>query len=246
VADTPRMHAPRIRVGTSGFSYTEWRGAFYPEKLPAKQYLSFYGQHFETTEINASFYRIPRRTTTEGWYAEVPAGFAFTLKLSQRITHIKRLRDVDQEMTWFMDAALGLQDKLGSILVQLPPNFKADIERLDAFLVRHARHARLAVEFRHPSWYADEVYEALRRHGAALAVVEMEDGDDVPRPREVTADFVYVRLRKGDYTADELRDWATWLRAQSGDVFCYLKHDERAPELALALLRALAGISTEA
>lgn len=240
MVETPQAHAPRIRIGTSGFAYDEWRGAFYPEKLPAKQLLSFYGQHFDTTEINASFYRIPRRSTTEGWYAEVPASFAFTLKLSQRITHIKRLKDCDQEMTWFMDAALGLQDKLGSILVQLPPNFKADVERLDAFLARQARHARLAVEFRHASWYTDEVYDTLRRHNAALAVVEMEDGDDTLRPREVTADFVYVRLRKGDYTPDELRDWAAWLRAQTGNVYCYLKHDERAPELALALLRALA------
>lgn len=231
----------RLRIGTSGFAYTEWRGLFYPEKLPSKQFLSYYAQHFDTTEINNTFYRIPRPQVTEGWYAEVPAGFSFTLKMSQRVTHMKRLKDVDEEMTWFLTGALGLQEKLGPILVQLPPNFKADLERLEAFLTKHASRSRLVFEFRHDSWFEDDVYETLRRHRTAFAVVEMEGEETTPRPREVTGDFVYMRLRKGEYSPAELREWANWMRSQTVDVYCYLKHDEKAPVLARQLLQALDG-----
>lgn len=239
----PEPHAApparRLRVGTSGFAYAEWKGTFYPEKLPAKKFLSYYAQHFDTTEINSTFYRFPRPQATAAWYGEVPAGFDFTLKMSQRVTHAKRLRDVDREMTWFWDGALGLQEKLGPVLVQLPPNFEMDLERLESFLAKHASRGRLAFEFRHASWFADAVYELLRRYRAAFAVVEMEADETTPRPREVTGDFVYMRLRKEEYSEAELCDWTAWMRAQSVDVYCYLKHDEKAPLLAQRLLQAL-------
>jgi uncharacterized protein YecE (DUF72 family) len=228
-------------IGTSGFSYTEWRGFFYPDKLPAKQFLSFYSGIFPTTEINNTFYRIPRPALTEQWAAEVPAGFRFTLKLSQRVTHIKRLKDVDQEMSWFTSAALGLGDKLGPVLVQLPPNFKKDAARLSEFLDKQAPRLRLALEFRHASWFDDEVFEILRGHDTAFAVVEREEGETLPQPRLVTGSFVYMRLRKGELAAGEWSDWAAWIRSQVVPVYCYLKHDERSPDLARRLVQALRG-----
>lgn len=229
----------RILVGTSGFAYKEWKGIFYPDDLPAKKYLSFYSQHFSTTEINNTFYRMPTAKLCEGWYAEVPDDFSFTLKLSQRITHFKRLRNVDDEMNFFLESAAGLKEKLGPILVQLPPNFKKDTEVLEGFLGKFASKGKLAFEFRHESWFANEVYDLLREHKTTLGVVEKEEGEGPDTPREVTGSFVYMRLRKGDYSAEEMTDWARWIRNQSVPVYCYLKHDERAPVLAKQLLEAL-------
>jgi uncharacterized protein YecE (DUF72 family) len=227
----------RVLVGTSGFSYTEWRGIFYPPDLPSKKFLSYYSQRFSTTEINNTFYRLPTLKLTEGWYAEVSGDFSFTLKLSQKITHIRRLRNCDEEMNVFLNAAAGLKERLGPILVQLPPNFKKNTESLSEFLSKYADRGRLAFEFRHDSWFDQEVYDLLRQHHCAIGVVEKEDGAAVVR--EVTGPFVYMRLRKGEYTPDELKDWAAWIRSQQVDVYCYLKHDEKAPVLATQILEAL-------
>jgi uncharacterized protein YecE (DUF72 family) len=229
----------RVFVGTSGFAYKEWKGSFYPEDLPAKKYLSYYGERFRTTEINNTFYRMPTAKLCERWYAEVPDDFSFTLKLSQRITHFKRLKNVDDEMNFFLESAAGLKEKLGPILVQLPPNYKKDVEVLDTFLTTFATKGKLAFEFRHESWFAEEVYDLLRKHKTTLGVVEKEEGEGPDTSREVTGSFVYMRLRKGDYTKDEMLDWARWIRSQSVPVYCYLKHDERAPILANELLAAL-------
>lgn len=234
---TPVSGEPRIAVGTSGFAYEEWRSIFYPDDLPAKRFLAYYGERLPTTEINSTYYRFPRATVAEGWAREVPENFTFTLKMSQRLTHVKRLKDVDREMTWFCDGAYALGPKLGAVLVQLPPNFKADVPRLEDFLARHAKRLPMAVEFRHASWLADATYDVLRQHGAALAVIERDADDPIPRPpRLATAPFVYVRLRKVEYTDAELGDWADWMRAQSGRVFCYLKHQFVGPLLAQRLL----------
>ncbi|HWO02856.1 MAG TPA: DUF72 domain-containing protein [Blastocatellia bacterium] len=232
---------PRILVGTSGFAYKEWKGTFYPEDLPAKKYLSFYAEHFPTTEINNTFYRMPTTKLTEGWYVEVPDGFSFTLKLSQRITHFKRLKNVDEEMEFFLTSAAALKEKLGPILVQLPPNFKKDLGVLDEFLAKFASRGRLAFEFRHDSWFDDDVFELLRKHKAAFGVVEKEDdGKGADAPREVTGPFVYMRLRKGEYSGEEMIEWARWIRSQTVPVYCYLKHDDLAPTLAKNLLKSLA------
>lgn len=230
----------RILVGTSGFAYKEWKGIFYPEDLPAKRYLAYYAQHFRTTEINNTFYRMPTAKLCEGWYAEVPENFSFTLKLSQRITHFKRLKNVDSEMDFFLNSAAGLKEKLGPILVQLPPNYKKDIAVLEDFLGKFATQAKLAFEFRHASWFDDELFALLRKHGVAFGVVEKEEGEAGVTPREVTGSFVYMRLRKGEYSADEMVEWARWIRAQQVPVYCYLKHDQRAPTLATQLMSALA------
>jgi len=228
-----------ILVGTSGFAYKEWKGVFYPDDLPAKKYLSYYAEHFRTTEINNTFYRMPTVKLCEGWYAEVPDDFSFTLKLSQRITHFKRLKNVESEMDFFLESAAGLKEKLGPILVQLPPNFKKDLVVLGEFLAKFATRGKLAFEFRHQSWFDDELFELLRQHKTAFGVVEKEEGEAGITPREVTGSFVYMRLRKGDYSKDELSDWARWIRAQSVPVYCYLKHDDRAPVLAKEMLEAL-------
>jgi uncharacterized protein YecE (DUF72 family) len=232
--------ASRILVGTSGFAYKEWKGSFYPEKLPARKYLSYYAEHFRTTEINNTFYRMPTGKLCEGWYAEVPDDFSFTLKLSQRITHFKRLKNIDDDMDFFLDSAANLKEKLGPILVQLPPNFKKDLEVLEAFLEKFAKQAKLAFEFRHESWFDDELFRLLQKHNTAFGVVEKEEGESGATPREVTGSFVYMRLRKGDYSKDEMLDWARWIKGQTISVYCYLKHDERAPRLANQLLSALA------
>jgi uncharacterized protein YecE (DUF72 family) len=226
----------KVLIGASGFSYKEWKGIFYPEDIPPKKYLSYYATQFKTTEINNTFYRIPTTALTSGWYNEVPGDFSFTLKLSQRITHIKRLKDVDEEMERFLEAADALKEKMGTILVQLPPQFKKDQERLDAFLRAYSGRARLAFEFRHLSWHDSSVYDALRSHGCALAVVEAEEQNAV---REITGSFIYMRLRKGDYTKPELKEWADWIKSQTPDVYCYLKHDEKAPLLARQLIELL-------
>jgi uncharacterized protein YecE (DUF72 family) len=228
-----------ILVGTSGFAYKEWKGSFYPDELPAKKYLSYYAGQFRTTEINNTFYRMPTTKLCEGWRSEVPDDFSFTLKLSQRITHFKRLKNVDDEMSFFLESAAVLKEKLGPILVQLPPNFKKDIELLEEFLAKFASKGKLAFEFRHESWFSDDLYDLLREYRTTLGVVEKEEGEGPEAPREVTGSFVYMRLRKGDYTQDEMHDWATWIRSQSVPVYCYLKHDERAPALAKQLLEAL-------
>lgn len=238
VLEEPQV-SNQILVGTSGFAYKEWKGSFYPADLPVKKYLSYYAEHFPTTEINNTFYRMPTTKLCEGWYPEVPGNFSFTLKLSQRITHFKRLKNIDDEMNFFLESASALKEKLGPILVQLPPNFKKDLEVLDSFLTTFATRGKLAFEFRHDSWFADDVYELLRRYKTTLGVVEKEEDEGPETPREVTGSFVYMRLRKGDYSKDEMLDWARWIRSQHVPVYCYLKHDDRAPILANALLGAL-------
>jgi uncharacterized protein YecE (DUF72 family) len=234
---------PSIRIGTSGFSYAEWRGVFYPEKLAAKGFLHWYAQRFPTTEVNNTFYRIPRRQMTAQWRAEVADDFRFTLKLSQRVTHIKRLKDVDAEMSWFLAAALELGPTLGPVLMQLPPNFRKDAARLEEFLAKHAPRLQLAIEFRHASWLDDEIEQLLRQHRVAIAVVETEPEDRTPQTRLVTGPFAYLRLRKRDYAPGALRDWAAWIHAQDVPAYVYVKHDIAAPVVARALVAAFGDLS---
>ncbi|MDA2933619.1 DUF72 domain-containing protein [Acidobacteria bacterium AH-259-D05] len=223
-----------IYVGTSGFSYREWKGVFYPDKLPAKDYLSFYAQHFSTTEINNTFYRSPSEETTRKWSAQVPQNFRFTLKLNQKITHKKRLRDVKEEMEWFLKGATALGSKLGTILVQLPPYLRENTSVLETFLKQYSDKVWLALEFRHPSWFSEETFQLLQDHQAALVVTE---SDQHPAVQTVTAPFIYIRLRRSNYSEEDLRQWARWIQAQKRDTFAYLKHDRDAPHLAERLIQ---------
>jgi uncharacterized protein YecE (DUF72 family) len=238
-ASNDRALNGRIFVGTSGFSYAEWRGSFYPEDLPSKRFLPYYAERFATTEINNTFYRLPTPKRTAGWYEAAPAGFVFTLKLSQKITHIRRLKEADSEMQFFLDAAAGLNEKLGPILVQLPPNYRKNTEVLAAFLGKYASGRKLAFEFRHESWFADDVYELLSEHQVALGIVESEKDDAKEPPLIVTGPFIYMRLRKGEYSDPELDKWAKWILEQKVAVYCYMKHDQKAPVLASQLIKAL-------
>ena len=230
-----------LYVGTSGYAYKEWKGSFYPEDLPAKRMLHYYGEHFRSVEINNTFYRMPTAALLRAWAGEVPADFRFVLKASQRITHQHRLLDADEDVGYLLDVADTLGKRLGALLFQLPPNLKKDAARLDAFLALLPASRRVAFEFRHSSWFDDEVFALLRAHRAALCIAEAEGGLEVPVV--ATADWGYLRLRRPDYGDAELKIWAQRVRQQDWqDAFVFFKHEEagRGPQLAQRLLELAA------
>jgi uncharacterized protein YecE (DUF72 family) len=236
----------RIEVGTSGFSYPEWKGTFYPEKLPQKKMLGFYAGHFRTVEINATFYRMPKPDMLEGWAAEVPEDFSFVLKAPQRITHHKRLVDTQEDVDRFCDVAKVLGKRLGPLLFQLAPHFKKDLGKLGAFLTGLPRSAPVVIEFGDPSWFDDEVYALLREQNAAMCIV-----DDVSArkaaPFVETAEHGYLRLRRVEYDDTTIAAWAKKIREASWKrVNVFFKHEDAGtgPVLAKRLLEALAAAET--
>jgi uncharacterized protein YecE (DUF72 family) len=233
-------------VGTSGYSYKEWRGTFYPPETSEQQMLRYYAERFASVEINYTFYRLPTVRVLQGWAKETPEHFTFTLKAPRRITHDLRLRDAADVVSDFCDVAQALKHRLGAILFQLPPFLKKDTSRLEDFLHQLPPGFRPAFEFRNQSWFADDVYECLRRFGVAICIAESEDRQT---PLEVTAEFGYFRLRKPDYSDDDLAAWARRLQdaaAQWRDVFVYFKHEAagKGPQLA-ARLRAFLDADNE-
>jgi uncharacterized protein YecE (DUF72 family) len=225
----------RVRAGTSGFSYKEWKGSFYPEDLPAGEMLRFYAGRLAAVEINNTFYRMPKPALLEGWSAQVPESFRFVLKASQRITHHKRLKEAGEEAAYFFRVAATLGDRLGPALFQLPPNLKKDLPRLEAFLDVLPAGSRAAFEFRHASWFEEDVFAALRARGAALCIAEDED---LATPLVATADWGYLRLRRQDYTEADVIAWADRVRAQSwGEAYVFFKHEDAGsgPKLAAQL-----------
>jgi len=226
-----------LYVGTSGYSYKEWKGTFYPEDLPDKEWLRYYGERFRTVEINNTFYRMPKPAVLEGWAAEVPADFRFVLKASQRITHMQRLKDVGENVAYLLKVATALQERLGPVLFQLPPHLKKDAARLRDFLALLPPERRAALEFRHASWFDDEVFDLMREHQAALCIAEAED--DLEVPFVSTADWGYLRLRRPDYTDVELKAWAERVREPGWqDAFVFFKHEDegKAPQMAARFL----------
>ena len=224
-------------VGTSGYAYKEWKGSFYPDDLPAAKMLSYYAERFQTVEINNTFYRVPKTSVVETWTAQVPPGFKFVLKASQRITHMRRLKDVDEPLSYMLRAASTLKDRMGPVLFQLPPNMKKDAARLRDFLAQVPTHHRAALELRHQSWFDDEVFGILRDNRAALCIAEAEEGLDTPFV--ATADWGYLRLRNEEYTKPELKAWAKRVQEQSWqDAFVFFKHEDagKGPALAKKLL----------
>jgi len=216
----------RVRVGTSGYNFPEWKGTFYPAKFPESQMLEYYAQRLGTVEINYTFYRMPNVKIVAGWHAATPAGFTFILKAPQRITHIARLRDVDDPLRYFLDTARKLGPKLGPILFQLPPNFKKDLDRLNDLLTQFPADLRCAWEFRHESWFSDDVYAALRTANAALCVADTEEKHT---PLVATADFGYLRLRDEGYEKTDLEQWAKTVQdigKEWQDAFIFFKHEE--------------------
>ena len=228
----------RLRAGTSGFSYKEWKGPFYPDKLPNKDMLGYYAERLRAVEINSSFYRMPKREVLERWTRMVPEDFVFVLKASQKITHHARLKEASfdsLDYLWSVAGALG--PHLGPILFQLPPNMKKDVDRLLTFVAALPTGLRAAFEFRHESWFDDEVYEGLRTAGHAFCLADTDDADS---PNLVsTCNWGYLRLRREDYSDQALKTWLQAMRDQSWDeVFVFFKHEDQgaAPRLATRLL----------
>jgi uncharacterized protein YecE (DUF72 family) len=228
----------RLWAGASGYSFKEWKGSFYPEDMKPEQMLAYYGERLPTVEINNTFYRMPKTDTLENWVASTPEGFRFAIKASRRITHMARIKaESSAEPVAFLYRNLAsLGPKRGAVLFQLPPNLKKDLPRLVEFLHLLPADHRAAFEFREPSWFADDVYDALKQAGAALCLSERED--NAPPPLVETAPWGYVRLRLETYSDDELRRWAERLEATSWrEIYAYFMHEPTAPAYAQALMR---------
>ena len=226
----------QVRIGTSGYSYAEWKGNFYPEKMAAKDMLRFYAERFSTVEINNTFYRMPTEKLLSGWADQVPEKFTFVIKAPKRITHDMRLKECGELLSYLFGATATLGSKLGPLLFQLPPNFKKDVPRLKSFFDDMPERRRAAVEFRHASWFDDEVYDLLRAQGAALCVADT--GEEPVVPLVATTDWGYLRLRREDFSDMELREWAGRIREQPWkDAYVFLKHEEegKGPKLAARL-----------
>ncbi len=215
----------KLFVGTSGFSYKEWRGSFYPEKLNPRQMLGYYAERLNAVEINNTFYRMPSRKLLDGWAEQVPEGFSFVLKASRRITHQKRLRNAETELAYLLDSASVLGDKLGPVLFQLPPFLRRDLPRFVDFLDLLPAGSRAAFEFRHPSWFDQPVLEELRLRN--LAVVVADTGSETDPPRLATADYGYLRLRRPEYGKADLEEWIDWAAQQAWtEVYAFFKHED--------------------
>jgi uncharacterized protein YecE (DUF72 family) len=222
-----------LRVGTSGFSYPKWRGAFYPADLSADDMLAFYASSFSAVEINNTFYRMPKASVLEGWAAVVPAEFRFVLKASRRITHQSRLRGVDSDLAYLYAQARALGPQLGGVLYQLPPFLRLDLELLTSFCAALPGDARAVIEFRHVSWFTEEVYAVLRAAGVGLCVADAGDG----APAAPLVDVLghgYVRLRRPEYTHEELLAWRERITALWPDAYVFFMHEDDGEAPALA------------
>lgn len=224
----------QLYIGTSGWSYEHWNQIFYPKDIKSNQRLQYYGKHFDTVEINTTFYHLPKNTTINNWNNQVPKKFIFSIKASQYITHRKRLKDPSQTLTLFFERIKLLENKTGVILFQLPPSFKKNIERLEEFINHLDKDKRYTFEFRHESWFEEEVYSLLKKHNIALCIT---DWADKSFPEVMTADFAYVRLHgpqktyQGFYGPKKLKEWKKkfleWMEHKM-DIYCYFDNDEKA------------------
>ncbi|HEV8409134.1 MAG TPA: DUF72 domain-containing protein [Gemmatimonadaceae bacterium] len=214
-----------ILAGTSGFAFKEWKGPFYPEKMKNDDMLGFYAGKFPTVEINNTFYRLPKEAVLTDWAAQVPESFKFAIKASQKITHFARLKPESADaVAYLLKVTKALGARLGPILFQLPPNLKKDFDRLNAFVAKLPAEAKYAIEFRHESWFTDDVYALLRSRDIALGIIEQEEFSS---PVVTTASWGYARLHRFDYDAARLAEWAGKIKAMAwSDAYVYFKHDE--------------------
>jgi uncharacterized protein YecE (DUF72 family) len=220
--------AAKLYAGTSGFSYPEWRGNFYPDDLPAEQMLYHYSRVFQSVELNNTFYRFPAATQVEEWRKATPKGFRFSVKAHRLITHIKRLRDIHDAVRTQLERIEPLKDRRGPLLVQLPPSLRCDLPLLSEFLYGLPPVA-LALEFRHRSWYTNDVFDALAEHHAALVIMESDEDEPV---MEFVGPLVYLRLHRSAYQPPALKAWAKRIRElldAKKDVYAYFTHEEGAP-----------------
>lgn len=233
------MSKGTVYIGTSGWTYDSWEGRFYPDDLKKKDRLAYCGKRFGAVEINGSFYSLPKRESFEQWAEAVPGDFRFSVKASRFLTHMKKLKDPEEPLEKLYGAAEGMGEKLAVVLYQLPPKWGCNVDRLKGLLEAAPDEPRIAVEFRDESWHGEEVWETLRERGAAFCIYDLKGERS---PREVTADFVYIRLhgpRKkaytGSYSGQALRAWADFIEEQRDggrDVYCFFDNDEmaKAPE----------------
>jgi len=223
----------KLYTGTSGYSYKEWKGAFYPEDLKNDAMLGFYAGRLPAVEINNTFYRMPRTNVIESWASQVPEDFRFVLKATRRITHFKRLKEPTKELEFMLGQFALLGERLGPILFQLPPNMKQDVPRLEAFLELLPDGTRAAFEFRNETWFDDATYEALKKKDYALVA---SDTDDEPDPPVVeSTDWGYFRLRRAEYEPAKLTEWSARIRATGWkEAFVFFKHEDDGAGPALA------------
>ncbi|HXW06197.1 MAG TPA: DUF72 domain-containing protein [Vicinamibacterales bacterium] len=233
-------NADRVFVGTSGYNYPEWRGTFYPEKLSTSGMLAYYADRFPTVEINYTFYRIPNERLLAGWAAQTPEHFTFTLKAPRRITHDSKLQRCEDLARTFCRTAATLGPRLAILLFQLPPTFRKDTGVLRSFVELLPEGTRAAFEFRHASWFDDEVFGILGGRNVALCIA---DSEKMSTPVEVTADYAYFRLRDEGYQEADLGRWASTIRTlpRAASAFVYFKHEEQGlgPAFAQRLIDAL-------
>lgn len=220
--------ASKIYIGTSGYQYKHWKGDFYPKELPVSAWFEHYCKFFDTVEINNTFYRMASAETFDQWRKAAPDGFCYAIKYSKYGTHSKKLVDPEGHVNYFLDRAVHLKEKLGPILVQLPPNWKRNYERLDAFLNETAKNLRWAVEIRDPDWFSEEFYELLKKHNASLVMHDMIKD----HPVEVTTDWIYLRFHghnySSSYSEEQLESIAANVRKykdEDKDVFVYFNND---------------------
>lgn len=228
-------------IGTSGYQYPEWKGSFYPEKLPTTQMLSWYAQRMNTVEVNYTYYRMPNAKTLAAWDIATPADFRLTLKAPKRVTHDARLRDCAENVRYFIETASRLGPKLGALLFQLPPSFKQDLPLLDEFLALLPDGTCAAFEFRHGSWLNEEVFARLRAKNFSLCIA---DSETMATPITITADYAYFRLRDEGYSDNDIADWANRIREATRDckdIYVYFKHEEagKGPQFARLFQDAL-------
>ena len=229
-------------AGTSGYSYKEWKGSFYPAELKPDEWLSYYARKLPSVEINNTFYRMPKTHVVEEWAASVPSSFRFVIKASRRITHQARLKDVDEPLDFLINRADILEDKLGAVLFQLPPYLKKDLQRLEMFLSIWPRTLPAAMEFRHDSWLVEEVFDLLNARDVALVITDDEESPAGKLP--LTASWAYLRLRRPDYNTRQLGRWLKLLKGNDADGdngtnplkhgFAFFKHEDDGAGPALA------------
>ncbi|KAA3610740.1 MAG: DUF72 domain-containing protein [Calditrichaeota bacterium] len=214
-----------LLCGTSGFSYKEWKGSFYPQKHPDKEMLSYYASQLTAVEINNTFYRMPKENVLQAWAEKVPDTFKFSIKASRKITHFKRLKECEDECGYLFKMVRTLEKKLGCILFQLPPNLKIDIERLEKFLKIIPDDIKAAFEFRHPSWLIDDIYQMLNSKNCSLVITET---DEAPKAKFTeTADWTYLRLRRTQYSKEELSERMEKIKKSNWeDVLVFFKHED--------------------
>jgi uncharacterized protein YecE (DUF72 family) len=216
-----------IRVGTSGYSYKEWKGTFYPDDLPAAKMLAYYAERFDSVEINNTFYRMPDAKMVSKWGEQVPDAFTFVLKAPQRITHQKKLAGASDDVRVLFDAAETLGSKLGPVLFQLPPYSRKDAVRLREFVSALPAARRVAFEFRHESWFDDEIYDILRARDIALCAADTDEVTDVEKLLVPTASWGYMRLRRTEYAEEEIGAWAERVQRQNwSDAYVFFKHED--------------------